>query len=204
MAQLVAALEADVKRKVTEELEAGRALAERILRTAQERVARERAELLAERETSTRRRLALQAAESEARLRRHLLEAREAALSRVLDRVRQDLAELQTSGAYRQALADELADAFAYVAGEADIVVRGAPGLAPMLARLLDGRPLRLEPDATITAGFRILANGGRIEVDKTLESRLRRMEPQLRIEIVRQLETRALAAADGGAHALG
>jgi vacuolar-type H+-ATPase subunit E/Vma4 len=187
---LIAALEAEVEEKVAHELEAARNEAARIAAESAQLIARRRAELFSAREASIRRELAGELAEAEARVRTDWLAARESVIRKVLDVVRSRLPNLQQDDAYRNAFAGEVADALSYVEAR-DVIIRCAPGIAPHMARLLEGRSwMRIENDASISAGFRVIAENGRVEVDKTLDTRLRRLEPQLRIEIVRRLET--------------
>jgi len=201
LADLIAALEADVERTAVEEREAGRREAEHIRESSAQRLAGLRAELLAKHETTRRRMLAAEVADAEAVIRTRLLGARERVLTDVFDRVRERLPALQAAGPYRSGLADELNEAFSYVEGADDIVVRCAPSLVqplrPLLARLTNAR---LEADDSIRAGFRVFARDGHVEVDQTLEARLRRLAPLLRIDIVRRLETAAEQAATGDA----
>jgi vacuolar-type H+-ATPase subunit E/Vma4 len=86
------------------------------------------------------------------------------------------------------------------------VVVRSSRALLARLSRLLDRRSwVTVELDDTIRAGFRVVAEDGRIEVNKTIESRLRRMEPRLRMEIVHRLEAMLDAQADErNAYAMG
>jgi vacuolar-type H+-ATPase subunit E/Vma4 len=207
LADLIAALEADVERKAVDEHEAGRREAEHIGVTSAQRLTQQRAELLAMHEASRRRVLAGEVAEAETAIRARLLDARERVLGRIFDRVREQLPGLQSGEPYRSGLANELADALTYVQGADDVMVRCAPSLVSALRPLLAaGTALRLEADASILAGFRVLAGGGRVEVDRTLETRLRRLAPQLRIDIVRRLEAAATETGrpGSGEHALG
>jgi vacuolar-type H+-ATPase subunit E/Vma4 len=202
---LIAALEAEVEEKVAHELDSARNEAARIAAESAQWIARRRAELLSAREASIRRELAGQLAEAEARVRTEWLAARESVILKVLDLVRSRLPHLQQDDAYRNAFAREVADALSYVDPK-DVVIRCAPGIAPHMARLLDGRNgMCIENDASIIAGFRVIAENGRVEVDKTLDTRLRRLEPSLRIEIVRRLEAELpRAGLEGNANAVG
>ncbi len=203
LADLIAALEADVERQAADILAAGRAEAERIRQTTADALARRRAERLAQHEQQSRHALARQLTQAEARLRGELLAAREALLTSVLAGARTQLAGLQKGEVYQRLLADELLDALSY-ADPHGAVVRCPPALAaPARAALNSGHEsVMVEEDAAMGAGFRVIAEGGRVEVDQTLETRLRRLEPRLRIEIVQRVERVATAGEDG--HALG
>jgi vacuolar-type H+-ATPase subunit E/Vma4 len=206
LADLIAALEADVVRKAAEEREAGQREAERIHVETAQRIAAQRVDLLARHESTRRRLMAAHVAGAEGEVRAKVLAARERVLAAIFERVLDRLPALQATGTYRNTIAIELEDALSYVDGEDDLVVRCAPGLVQTLRPLLTARlNARLEADDAIRAGFRVIANGGRVEVDHTLESRLRRLAPALRIDIVRRLEAVAERACTGQVpHALG
>jgi vacuolar-type H+-ATPase subunit E/Vma4 len=189
LTDLIAALETEVGEKAAAEIETGQREAARIALESQQSIARRRAELLSAREAALRRELVPEYAESEARSRVAWLAARESVIRNVLRHAEASLPRLQESDAYGNAFADEVTDAMSYVEPE-DVVVRCSRALHARMARLLDGRSwVTIEIDDTIRAGFRVVAEGGRVEVDKTLESGLRRLEPLLRMEIVHRLE---------------
>jgi vacuolar-type H+-ATPase subunit E/Vma4 len=205
LTDLIAALEAEVAEKAAAEIEAGRREAERITLESQQSIARRRAELLAGREAVLRRDLMPEYAEAEASLRVQWMAARERVIRDVLRRAEAALPGLQDRDAYQIALAGEVTDALSYVEPRG-VVVRSSRALLARLSRLLDRRSwVTVELDDTIRAGFRVVAEDGRIEVNKTIESRLRRMEPRLRMEIVHRLEAMLDAQADErNAYAMG
>ena len=203
LTDLMAALAADVQAKAEQELEAGRREAERIRRESDEAIARRRAELLSAHESATRRSLMEKAAEAESAVRGKLLAAREEVIRQVLTAVHSRLSSVQTGADYLAIVPEELREALSYVP-DVDVEIRCSPALVTHLTRFTANRAIRIMADSGIVAGFRISAEGGRVQVDQTLETRLARLEPVVRMQIVRQLEQWDAAQHNGGGGAVG
>jgi vacuolar-type H+-ATPase subunit E/Vma4 len=190
LAELLSALERDVETRVSAELAAAQAEADRVTRDVDARIAAQREQVLTRHADETRARLAHHLAETRASARRELLSARERMLRDVFDTARTRLAVLVDDPAYRASLASQVSEALSYLDGHADLTAVCSPGLVEVMRRALGEHPLvDVVPDPAVGTGFRIATADGKVDVDQTLEVRLTRMQDIVAMEIVRILE---------------
>jgi vacuolar-type H+-ATPase subunit E/Vma4 len=186
---LLSALSREAEAQIESDLAGARAEAEAITSSARERTERRRAELAAVRDAERHAAVEVTLLAARRDSARELLDAQRAFLERVFAAVRPTLVDALTTSAYRNALPGLLADALASVGGR-QISVRGHPRmLADLRAAIAPLANTGVEGDETLGAGFRIIADGGAVEVDCTLEGRLAALAPRLSIEILEQLE---------------
>jgi vacuolar-type H+-ATPase subunit E/Vma4 len=194
---LLATLERETEAEVARLLEDGRTRAAAAANESEARIAARKRQALELREAAGRAALEQALAKARHRARAQILAARGALLERVFAAVRELLPDVVTTAAYRDRLPAELERTLEFV-GDEPVVLRCMPQLAPTLTRLVrsNGR-LRIEPDATIAAGYRVVTAGGTLEVDATLEASLERLRPRLALAALA-----ALAPAPGHAKA--
>ncbi|MGE0353378.1 MAG: V-type ATP synthase subunit E [Gemmatimonadales bacterium] len=188
---LLAAMEKEAAARAKAMLDAAREEAGGIMAVAEARVARSRAEevdaVRARLDEEMHRALALERRE----VRAAVLQSRQAFLDQVLEAAHDGLARAAGQADYHATLSADLETALGYL-GDAEARIRTSPGLEKIVAGITAGkRGIRIEPDDTIRAGFRVEAADGSVQVDQTLDQRLRDRWPALRIEV--------LAAPGGG-----
>ncbi len=116
-----------------------------------------------------------------------LLSARQRAVERVLDRVRQLMPELERDPAFLGRMEAELRDAFTILNGRSTKLCL-SPAFHEYLAdRIPPGVEVRSEPGAS---GFRLAGENGRVEIIGTASERVERATPVLRIAALRALES--------------
>lgn len=123
------------------------------------------------------------------RVRSTVLESRERALDRVLQRIHALAAAPGADAAGNTGLLELASAALSYVEGESALV-RATPELVLPLSQRLTSEPRpRVVADPTIPAGAIITTEDGRVTVDATLAGWLQSREPEIRMLIVRLLE---------------
>jgi vacuolar-type H+-ATPase subunit E/Vma4 len=189
LTDLIEVLRREAEAEAAAILAAAEAEAEAIRKRTAADLAARRAALEAELDEA--RRSAVELALSTARLgaRRGVLEARERLLDRVFQAARAGFAEALEREEYHQALPDQLAEALGCL-GDRPGTLRCHPAVHRPIEELLGARRgIRLLPDASAGAGFRLASDDGAVEIDATLEDRLIRLETRVRQEVLARLE---------------
>jgi vacuolar-type H+-ATPase subunit E/Vma4 len=187
--QLLRALERQAAEGRTAELEAARAEAARIDREGVEDLARRTQSRLDEQEIELRAGAERAIAAARRGHRQRVLEARERLLERIFARAREIVNAEQSESSRAELLAEEIRRAGVYL-GDIPAVTRCAPAMVePLRARLGDRNGMRVEPDPSLRAGFRMGAADGSVIVDHTPEQRLAALRSRLAIELVRRIE---------------
>lgn len=121
-------------------------------------------------------------------LRARELDARQALVTRILERARQFLPDAAASPEYAAALPRHGEEALSYLDG-LPARVRCASRFAALVAPLVDARPhVELAVDDALGPGLVAEAADGSVVVDNTLAARLSRAEPDLVIALAREL----------------
>jgi vacuolar-type H+-ATPase subunit E/Vma4 len=180
----------------------GAAAAERTLQDARSEAARiiDHAEAEAEKQrtdylTTQRATLDAEMQVAIASVRRRFMEAVLTRRCTLLDRVfavaEEQLAETIESPAYRERIADHLAEAAAFLDGDA-VTVQCPPAIARAVRNAAAKYPnVRVAPTASAVPGIVLSSSDGAVTVDNSLPARIRRSRARLSIEILRQVRER-------------
>lgn len=189
LAGLLGALEHDAESRIAADREAAAREAAAIRLESERRLSQRREATTRTVTASLAERRAEALALATRRVRGTVLESRDRAINRVLERIR-SLATVPVTDALDRTHLQELArEALGYVDGET-VILRASPDLVPALGQSRGaGSRIRIHPDPTITAGSIIGTEDGRVTVDATLAGWLEGREPELRIIIAQMLE---------------
>jgi len=165
--------------------------ASRIAADAAQAIEERRATVLGGREDEYRAAARGQIASERQESMRAVLLAKTRVVERVLERARTLLPDVTRRHTYLVALAEEVAQALAFVGAEG-AVVRCPEDLRTAIgAALRATETVTVETSDDVGSGFVMLGEEGRVRVDATLETRLERLAPALAIEIHDRLEER-------------
>lgn len=187
---LLATLEREAEAEIARVTQDANIRATELTAAAEQRMATRRDAMLGRRETEARAGHERELAAARVAARAKVLAARAELLDRLFHRLRQDLPKLTARTAYHSGLARQI-ERLKTFAGEQAVTLQCSPSLAGALRRTVktNGR-LRIQPDARIRAGFRLLTADEALAVDATLESRLDRLRPRLALEALAALST--------------
>jgi vacuolar-type H+-ATPase subunit E/Vma4 len=180
---LLATLEREAEAEIARVMDDARARVAALNAASDDRIAVERGALLGVREAKARAELERALAAARVAARGRVLAARTALLSRVFQKLEEQLPRVAESAEYRARLAAQIEQLMPFAGGQ-PVTVRCSPDLAPALRAAVktNGRS-RIQPDAGIAAGFRLTTGDGVLEIDATLEGRLERLRPELALE---------------------
>ncbi len=190
LAGLLGALERDTADQIAAELAAAQAEAAAIREEAGRRLTRRREAALLEADQVLERQRRGDLARTTHQVRRTVMDSREAAIGRILQRLRLLVADPGAGGLQPEALQALAATALGFVAGEPS-VIRGSPALLESLQDQLTTAGHRLVADPDVGAGVIVTTEDGRVTVDATLAGWLSAREQEVRMLIVRLLEER-------------
>lgn len=188
LAGLLSALERDTETRIAAELAAAEAEAAALLEETTRRLARCREAALREADEASERERQGALARTAREVRREVMESREAAIRRILGRLRQLVADPGAAGAPGAALARLASAALEYVPGEPS-AIRASPAALGSLRDHLPAAGHRFIPDPALGAGVIVTTEDSRVTVDATLDGWLSAREPEVRMHIVRLLE---------------
>lgn len=188
LAGLLAALERDTEDRVAAGLAAAGEEASAIREESGRHLARQREAALREAGDALARERQGELSRTTRRVRGEVMESRETAIGRVIERVRGLAAHPDAAVMPPAVLAALTAAALGFVAGEPS-VIRGNAALLASLADQLGNAGHRLEDDPGVGAGVIITTGDGRVTVDATLVGWLSAREQEVRMIIGRLLE---------------
>ncbi len=188
LAGLLGALERDTADRIAAELAAAEAEAAAIREKAGRRLARRREATLHEADEALERQRQGELARTTRQVRSKVMESREAAIGRILQRLRLLVADPGASGLQPAVLEALVAAALGFVAGEPS-VIRGSPALLEALRDHLPNAGHRLIADPAVGTGVIVTTEDGRVTVDATLAGWLTAREQEVRMLIVRLLQ---------------
>jgi vacuolar-type H+-ATPase subunit E/Vma4 len=188
--QLVATLENEARAEADRLLATARATAAELLAQGQTDIARRREQDRTAREAAARAPVELGVSAARFQARRIMLDARHGFADTVFRAARGHWPDILRRPAYRAGLRTELEEALASAGGRA-AVVQSCPDLYEDLARLAAGKPaVTVARDPAVEAGFRMVVDGGALEMNCTLDARLSAQRPALLVELFRRAAT--------------
>jgi vacuolar-type H+-ATPase subunit E/Vma4 len=192
LAELLVALERDGQASVDQELSRAREEASRILEAAAATAARETGDALAGHEAALRAAAERKVAEARRQAERGVLEARASFLDRVYAAALLQLPRVRDLPAYGDTMRADVEAALRYLPA-GPLTIHCASADAPLVQAGVAGREaVTIVPSSEVTAGVRLVADDGAVEVDRSLTTRLAARRPALSIEILGHLEDRS------------